>query len=346
MSSTDLRYDAIVVGAGPNGLAAAIELARHGKSVLLREAANRVGGSCASTDLTLPGFTHDSCSTVMAFAHASPLMRLLPLEQHGLELVYPPSPVGHPFDDGIAAVLERSVDATAATMGADAASYRALFEPIVRHWQTIAGGALDMRTGLRHPLVMARFGLKAIRSATGLAGSYFRTSHARGLFAGIAAHAILPLEDSPAAAFGLMLGAAAHADGWPIVRGGSQKLAEAMASYLRNLGGEIQTGAGGALRSDAPAARAHCGREASGAVSPPPRVLQVWAGGFQAGLGDGRASAMESEGADALRHGPSGRHARGDRPSRKGSCPRRTSGAAVRAAGAADAVRHHPCSGG
>lgn len=237
------RFDAIVIGAGPNGLAAAIQLARGGKSVLLREAAEKVGGSCGSDSLTLPGFVHDPCSTVMAFAHASPFMRSLPLAEHGAELIYPPSPVGHPFDDGSAAIMERSVDATAESMGADAAAYQSVFGPLVRDWPKLAPAALDLLRIPRHPLILARFGVKAIRSARGLADAHFKGQHARGLWAGIAAHSILPLERSPTAAFGLMLALAAHADGWPIVRGGSQKLADAMGSYFRSLGGVIETGA-------------------------------------------------------------------------------------------------------
>ena len=235
------RFDAIVVGAGPNGLAAAIELARRGKSVLLREAAERVGGSCTSDSLTLPGFTHDPCSTVIAFACASPFLRSVPLAAFNVEFVCPECPVGHPFDDGSAAIMHRSVDTTAAALGPDATAYRALFAPFLGNcWEKLAPAALDLMR-LRHPVLMARFGLKALRSARGLVDAHFRTQHARGLFAGIAAHAILPFDRTASASFGLMLALAAHADGWPIVRGGSQRLADGLASYFRSLGGVIET---------------------------------------------------------------------------------------------------------
>ena len=235
-------FEAIVIGSGPNGLCAAIELARNGRKVLVREAAPTVGGSARSAELTLPGFVHDVCSTVHALAVTSPMLRSLPLEEHGLELIHPPAPAAHPFDDGTAAVLERSVEATAATMGEDADAYRKLFGPLVRDWPKLVPQLLGPPTSVpRHPVALARFGLKAIRSATALADSWFKTQRARGLFAGIAAHSIIPLEWRGSAAFGLVLSASAHADGWPVAKGGSQKLSDALASYLRSLGGVIET---------------------------------------------------------------------------------------------------------
>lgn len=239
---TDARYDAIVIGAGPNGLAAAIELARNGRSVLVREGQSDVGGSCRSAALTLPGFVHDPCATVHALAVASPFLRSLPLAEHGLALVHPPAAVAHPFDDGTAAVLERSVDATAAALGEDAPAYRSLFGPLVRDWDGLAPDLLrPVGRVPRHPVALARFGLKAVRSAQSLVDRRFTGRDARALFGGCAAHAVLPLDWAGTAAYGLILAASAHAGGWPVARGGSQRLADAMASYLRSLGGVIET---------------------------------------------------------------------------------------------------------
>jgi phytoene dehydrogenase-like protein len=237
-------YDAIVIGAGPNGLAAAITLAQAGRSVLVREANPILGGSCRSAELTLPGFTHDICSTVQALAVASPFLRGLPLHEHGLELVYPAAEFAHPLDGGTAAVAYRSIDATAETLGADARAWKALFGPLVRDWRKLLPTLLGPPSPFtRHPVALANFGLKALRSARGLAEAWFQGEHAKGLFAGAAAHSILPLEWMATSAFGLVLGASAHSGGWPVARGGSQKLADAMASLLRALGGRIETNA-------------------------------------------------------------------------------------------------------
>ena len=235
-------YDAIVIGAGPNGLCAAIELARAGRSVLVREGAATVGGSCRSAQLTLPDFIHDVCSTVMGVAMASPVLRSIPLGAHGVEFVHPPAPLAHPLDDGTAAVLERSVDATADMLGADGPAYRKLMGPIVARWEELAPDLLGPLRVPRHPLLLGRFGLLAIRSARALAESSFLGQPAKALFGGNAAHSIVPLEYAATAAFGLVLGAGAHAVGWPFVRGGSQGLADGLASYLRSLGGVIETG--------------------------------------------------------------------------------------------------------
>jgi phytoene dehydrogenase-like protein len=239
--TTRTDYDAVLVGAGPNGLAAAIALARAGYSVCVFESAAAVGGGMRTQPLTLPGFEHDVCSAVHPLGAGSPFFRSLPLADYGLEWIHPLAPLAHPLDDGSAVLLERSVEATAAGLGPDAAAYRRLMEPLVRDWDAIAHEILGPLRPPRHPLALARFGLHAVRSAVGLATGMFAAERARALFAGIAAHGMLPLEQPPSAAFGLVLAIAGHTVGWPIPRGGSQRLADALAAYLRALGGEIVT---------------------------------------------------------------------------------------------------------
>ncbi|HUS13878.1 MAG TPA: NAD(P)/FAD-dependent oxidoreductase, partial [Chloroflexia bacterium] len=254
--SQQYTYDAVVVGAGPNGLAAAITIARTGRSVLLLEAQAVVGGGTRTEELTLPGFRHDVCSAVQPLGVASPFFQSLPLADYGLDWVSPTVPLAHPLDDGSAAVLAQSLDATAAGLGRDGMAYRRLMGPIVEHWQDIGDAILGPFRIPRHPLTLARFGLSAVRSVRGLAESHFRGARARALLAGLGAHAILPLEQSPGAAFGLVLGAIGHAVGWPSPRGGAQSIADALAAYLRALGGEIQTGVLVTSVRDLPPARA------------------------------------------------------------------------------------------
>jgi phytoene dehydrogenase-like protein len=242
MTPYERQFDAVIIGAGPNGLAAAITLAQAGRAVVVLEAEDTIGGGMRSAELTLPGFTHDVCAAVVPLALASPFFRTLPLGKHGLAFIHPDAPLAHPLDDGTAIIVERSVEQTAAGLGRDGAGYAKLFAPLVRDWTKLEPLLLGALKFPEHPLVAARFGLNALRSASSLAKSKFRDVRARALFAGLAAHSILPLEDSPSAAFGLLLGILAHAVGWPIVRGGTQKLADALAAHLRSLGGEIRTG--------------------------------------------------------------------------------------------------------
>jgi phytoene dehydrogenase-like protein len=254
---TQMRYDAVVVGAGPNGLAAAITLARADRSVLLLERAGTVGGGARSLALTLPGFVHDICSAVHPLGVSSPFFRSLPLESLGLEWIHPPAPLAHPLEDGTAAVLERSLDATGATLGADAAAYRELMAPLVDDWEVLLPDLLGpLPLPPRQPFKLARFGLRAIWPARHLAKRWFKGEQARALFAGLAAHSILPLERPLSAAFGLVLGAAGHVSGWPVARGGSQEIADTLAAYLRGLGGEIVTGHSVESLDDLPAAQA------------------------------------------------------------------------------------------
>lgn len=240
---TVARGDAVVVGSGPNGLAAAIVLAQAGLRVVVREQADAIGGGLRGAALTLPGFTHDVCAAVHPLAVSSPLFRALPLAAHGLEWVHPPAPLAHPFDDAPAAVLDRSLTATAERLGRDGAAWRRLLEPFVAEWPALASDILAPLRLPRHPLRLARFGAYGLRSAAGLVGRRFADDAARVLIAGNAAHAMVALDQSPTAAFGLTLVSAGHAVGWPIVRGGSQRLADALAGHLRWLGGTIVTNA-------------------------------------------------------------------------------------------------------
>ena len=181
-------YDAVVVGSGPNGLAAAITLARAGCSVLVIEAQDTLGGGMRSAALTLPGFVHDVCSAIHPLGVASPFMRTVPLAEHGVIWINPPAAVAHPFDDGTAAVLERSLPRTGETLGPDAAAYERLMAPLVQHWEALVEELLSPLHLPRHLMLMARFGLLAMRSAQGLAEAWFTGPRARGFFAGLAAH--------------------------------------------------------------------------------------------------------------------------------------------------------------
>lgn len=242
--SASMTPDAIVVGSGPNGLAAAITLAQAGLKTLLREAQPTIGGGLRSAELTLPGFTHDVCSAVHPLALSSPFFRTLPLKKFGLEWIQPPAPLAHPLDGGRAVMLERSIEATAAGLGAGGRSWQRLLSPLVESWDDLMTGVLAPPLRYpEHPLLMARFGLKAVRTASGLARGALAGVEARALFAGNSAHSFLPLDEWGTAAFGLMLSGSGHAVGWPIVRGGSQRLADALARLFRSLGGEIVTDA-------------------------------------------------------------------------------------------------------
>jgi phytoene dehydrogenase-like protein len=234
------EYDAVVVGSGPNGLAAAILLQQNGLSVLLIEGKDTIGGGMRSAELTLPGFIHDICSAIHPLAVASPFFETLPLASYGLEYIYPEIAAAHPFDNGNAAVLKQSVDETAALFGADQQAYKDLLQPIVNDWSSIAPDALGPLHFPRHPLAMARFGLTALRSAASVANR-FETEQAKGFFAGMGAHSMQPLTKLSTAAVALVLLSAGHLKGWPLPKGGSQKIANALAAYFISLGGKIKT---------------------------------------------------------------------------------------------------------
>ena len=233
-------YDAVVIGSGPNGLAAAILMQQNGLSVLLIEGKDTIGGGMRSAELTLPGFTHDICSAIHPLGAASPYFGTLPLAEHGLEYIYPEIAAAHPFDNGKAAVLKQSIEETAAQFGDDADAYESLLGPVVKNWPSIAPDVLGPLHFPKHPLAMAGFGLTALRSAMSVAGG-FKTEEAKGLFAGMGAHSMQPLTKLSTAAAALVLMASGHLKGWPLPKGGSQKIADALASYFISLGGKIET---------------------------------------------------------------------------------------------------------
>jgi len=237
-----MKSDAIVVGSGPNGLAAAITLARAGCAVRVLEANSTIGGGARSAELTRPGFVHDLCSAIHPLARGSPFFRTLPLEHHGLKWIQPPIALAHPLDDGGAACLRQNLAAPNDSLGRDENAWRQMMRPLVRDWEKLAAEFLQpMLHFPRHPLALARFGLSALAPAAWLARRRFRDERARALFAGLAAHSFLPLDIAGSAAFGLVLGAAGHAVGWPLPQGGAQAISNALAAHLLELGGKIET---------------------------------------------------------------------------------------------------------
>ncbi len=239
---SEKKYDAVVVGSGPNGLAAAITLAQAGRSVLLVEANQKIGGGLRSADLTRSGCIHDTCAAVHPLGMASPFFNTLGLASYGLEWLNPLVPLAHPLDDGTAVLLERSLTTTAENLGTDGRNYWKLMRPLVNNWDKLLPDILSPLHFPRHPLAFGRFGLTAGQSAGYVIFKNFRKKQARALFAGIAAHGKIPLDKPGSAAFGLLLGAAGHAVGWPLAKGGSQQVAEALRKHFVEMGGEVQTG--------------------------------------------------------------------------------------------------------
>jgi len=233
-------YDAVVVGSGPNGLAAAITLQQKGFSVLLIEGKPTIGGGLRTAELTLPGYLHDVCSAVHPLAVGSPFLETLPLEKFGLEYIYPEINAAHPLDNGSAGILKGSVTETAELLGSDRETYIELMQPVVDNWPYIAPDVLGPLHFPKYPFKMARFGLSALTSSSYLV-KRFKTQEARGLFAGMAAHSILPLSNLSTSAIALVLMANGHLKGWPIPKGGSIQIASALAAYFESIGGKIAT---------------------------------------------------------------------------------------------------------
>lgn len=249
------EFDAVIVGSGPNGLAAGIYLQQRGLRVLIVEAADRIGGGLRSAELTVPGLTHDVCSAVHPLAIGSPFFAQLPLADYGLKYIQPELPVAHPLDNGTGTFLSRDFELTAASLGADVLNYKKTFGLLIRNWANIRSSVLGPLRIPSSPLELMRFGMDALLPASILADR-FRTRKARALLAGMAAHSMLPLSKVASSAIALVLMISGHCYGWPIPEGGSQKIAEALAAYFRNLGGEIRTGHEVRHFNDLPTSRA------------------------------------------------------------------------------------------
>lgn len=237
----DATYDAVVVGSGPNGLSAAIVLQKHGLNVLLIEGKETIGGGMRTMELTLPGFKHDVCSAIHPMAAAAPFFKTLPLEEYGLEYIHPKTLAGHPLPDGTVASLHRSLSETADQLGRDKKTYTDLLKPLVTHWEGLSSDFLSPLKVPENPIKLARFGLNALQPATMLANK-FKETKTRALWAGMAAHGIQPLTNFTTSAIGMVLMAAGHHAGWPMLKGGSQSLADALAGYFESLGGKIEKG--------------------------------------------------------------------------------------------------------
>ena len=250
-------YDAVVVGAGPNGLSAAICLSRAGLSTLVIEGEAQAGGGCRSQELTLPGFVHDSCSTVHPLGMSSPLFRALDLERFGLEWVEPEACLAHLLSDGSSVLMEKSLSKTAQGLGPDGPAYVELFEPFVREIESLTAMILGPLRVPSDPILLARFGWLALQSLERLSRARFSGTPAPALLAGIAAHAMLPLSWSATTSFALVLGAAGHAVGWPLARGGSQSITNALVACLQSHGGEVRLGQPVTRRDQLPRARAY-----------------------------------------------------------------------------------------
>ncbi|MFC1848536.1 phytoene desaturase family protein [Chloroflexota bacterium] len=251
-----MEYDAVVVGSGPNGLAAAITLAQKGLSVIVLEAKDTVGGGTRTSELTLPGFIHDICSAIHPIGAASPFFRSLKLEDHGLQWIYPPVSLAHPLDDGTAVLLESSIEKTARSLGTDSAPYARVMAPLVKDWERIVDDLLRPLSLPRHPMSFMKFGRYAFRSVYGLANSLFDGERAKALLAGLGAHSIMPLDVRFTASFSLMLGLLGHSAGWPVAKGGSQQIADALSGHFQSLGGHIETGTYVKSLDDLPKTRA------------------------------------------------------------------------------------------
>ncbi|MBS1598088.1 MAG: NAD(P)/FAD-dependent oxidoreductase [Bacteroidetes bacterium] len=234
-------YDVIVVGSGPNGLAAAIVLQQAGVSVLLIEGKETIGGGLRSTALTLPGYVHDVCSAIHPFAVCSPFFKSLPLEKHGLEYIFPKIAAAHPFDDGTAAALHHSIEETASSLGEDAGYYKELMTSLSNDWPKLLPFVMKPASFPSHPVALAKFGYYGITPVSHFVKKHFHNGHAQGLFAGMAAHGMQPLTNMATTAIALIFLLLGHTTGWPLPKGGSQQIANALSSYFLELGGKIET---------------------------------------------------------------------------------------------------------
>ncbi len=241
MVSKNTEYDAVVVGSGPNGLSAAVRLSQEGLKVLVLEAKSTIGGGTRTQELTEPGFFHDVCAAVLPTTVGSPFLESLELEKYGLEFIQPGLPYAHPLDDGEAIGVYRSLEKTIKHLGVDGENYGHLFKEFIDHWKYLSEDIYGTLRIPKHPLLMARFGWYGAFSAKLLSNSLFKLPKTRALFAGCAAHSIIPLNKAFTASFGLVLGSSAHSVGWPIAKGGSASVTNALAELFKSLGGTIQT---------------------------------------------------------------------------------------------------------
>ncbi len=251
------EFDAVVVGSGPNGLAAAVALAESGASTLLVEAADELGGGTRTAELTLPGFRHDVCSAVHPMGILSPYFRTLPLEEHGLRWIRPPASLAHPLDDGPAVMLWRDLERTAEGLGRDAGAYRSMLRPLLRDPHAFFRDALGPLGVPRHPVPFTWFGVHALWPSTWLARARLRDERARALLAGCAGHSVLPLDKWFTSALGLMFLLAGHVEEWPVAEGGSERIHQALASLFRAHGGHVRLGTRITRAGDLPAARVY-----------------------------------------------------------------------------------------
>ena len=345
---------ASVIGAGPNGLSAAIVLAQAGFQVEVFEAEPQPGGAARTLELTIPGFFHDFGSAVHPLAVGSPFFSSLPLASYGLEWIHSPSTLAHPFDDGTAITLERDFSANDAALGKDAKVWRRLMEPLAENWPALSAEVLrPVHIFSRHPWLLARFGLSALPSANALSRLLFREERTKALFAGLAAHSFLSLDEPLSAGFGVLLGAAAHAVGWPIPRGGAQSITNALCSHLANLGAKIKTSSrvdklGDScpircddVRCDTKAVAANGGRPSVGKLSTPTREVPQRPGRLQSGLRPYKSDPLEGPRVLPGGHRPPGGQRIGNNSFRGCNPQRAARGAAIRVVGTAKLIRRH-----
>jgi phytoene dehydrogenase-like protein len=256
LTPSNPEYDAVIVGSGPNGLSAAVRLSQEGLKVLVLEAKSTIGGGTRTQEITEPGFLHDICAAVVPTTAGSPFLSTLGLENYGLEFIHPEIPYAHPLDNGDAAFVYRDLDKTAEGLGVDKSSYKKLFHEFAEHWEYLSQDVFGTLRIPKHPLLMARFGWYGQFSAKHLVDSQFRTEKAKALFAGCAAHSIMPLTNAFSASFGLVLGTTAHSVGWPIAKGGTASVTHALAALFKNNGGTIETDHEVRSLKDIPSAKA------------------------------------------------------------------------------------------